>query len=66
MSRTGKRNTVNRRYKPRCAAWSRRTVRQMITFHKRSVRHAAKRYLKTGGRRDFRAMTRMISNWDFD
>jgi hypothetical protein len=66
MSRTGRRSTVNKRYKPRFAAWSRKTVRRMITFHKRTVRHAAKRFLRTGSRRDFRSMTRMISNWDFD
>jgi hypothetical protein len=58
--------SVGLHYKPRCAAVSQKTVREMITFHKRHVRHAAKQYLRTGTLGDWNRMHRQITNWDFD
>jgi hypothetical protein len=57
---------VGRFYKPRFVAMRRETVRQMVTFHKRKVRHAAKQFLKTGSRHDWNRMSEQITNWDFD
>jgi hypothetical protein len=58
--------SVGKSYKPRFAAWGRKTVRDMVTFHKRRVRHAAKQYLKTGHRHDLVRMQSRITSWDFD
>ena len=57
---------VGRFYKPRHVCMKRETVRQMITLHKRKVRHAAKQYLKTGSLHDLNRMNEQITNWDFD
>lgn len=57
---------VAKRYKPRVTAWSRRTVREVVTLHKRKVRHAAKQYLKTGHRHDLDRMSMKITDWHFD
>ena len=57
---------VGRLYKPRFVAMKRQSVRQMITFHKRKVRHAAKQYLKTGSLHDLNRMNEQITNRDFD
>jgi hypothetical protein len=58
--------SVGKNYKPRVTCWGRKTVRDLVTFHKRRVRHAAKQYLKTGHRHDLVRMDSRITNWDFD
>jgi hypothetical protein len=58
--------TVGRAYKPRWVCMKQKTVREMVTLHKRRVRHAAKRYLKTGSLGDWNRMNRQITNWEFD
>jgi len=58
--------SVGKHYKPRFTCWSRKTVRALVTFHKRRVRHAAKQYLITGHRHDLNRMESRITNWDFD
>jgi hypothetical protein len=58
--------SVGKNYKPRFARWRRKTVRAMVTFYKRRVRHAAKQYLKTGHAHDLKRMDSRITNWDFD
>lgn len=58
--------SVGKAYKPRFAAWGRKTVRMMVILHKRRVRHAAKQYLKTGHSHDQKRMESKITNWDFD
>ncbi len=58
--------SVGKHYKPRFARWSRASVRAMVTFHKRRVRHAARQYLKTGRLHDRDRMESRITNWDFD
>ena len=57
---------VSKNYKPRVTCWNRKTVRAIIKLHKRSVRHAAKQYLKTGHWRDLKRAQKQITNWDFD
>ena len=59
-------NSVGKAYKPRFAAWGRKTVRRLVIFHKRRVRHAAKQFLKTGHAHDLKRMYSKITNWDFD
>jgi hypothetical protein len=58
--------SVGKAYKPRFAAWGRKTVHKLVILHKRRVRHAAKQYLKTGHPHDLKRMDRKITNWDFD
>jgi hypothetical protein len=58
--------SVGKAYKPVHAAWSHKSVRMMVIFHKRRVRHAAKQYLKTGHAHDEKRMESRITNWDFD
>ncbi len=59
-------NSVGKDYRPKFAAWSRKTVQAMVVFHKRMVRHAARQYLKTGHMGAFNRMVRKLTRWDFD
>ena len=59
-------NSIGKDYKPKFTCWRKETVRAIVIFHKRMVRHAAKQYLKTGHLRDFNRMVRKLTNWDFD
>lgn len=58
--------SVGEHYKPRFARWSRASVRAMVIFHKRRVRHAARQYIRTGHLHDLNRMESRITNWDFD
>ena len=58
--------SVALRPKPRCVAMKLKTVRALIRQHKRNVRHAAKRFLKTRSRQDWNRAGRILTRWDFD
>ncbi len=58
--------SVGLHYKPRWVAMKQKTVRQVVTLHKRRVRHAAREFLRSGSRGAWNRMHSMITNWDFD